>query len=56
LPGLPGENGGSLIIKNIHHNFEVKKIKVDIRGGRGGKGKSGGKIKIPIKDKYFKAF
>jgi hypothetical protein len=38
-----------LIIKCQSHDLEMKKIRVDLRGGTGGKGRNGGIVNIPPK-------
>jgi len=51
---LPGENGGSFIIKTRHYCRGLNSVTVDIRGGKGGLGKSGGIVKIPVKENILK--
>lgn len=53
-PGRPGQNGGNLLLKVYEKCLNLEKFSVDLRGGRGGKGKNGGEIKKQkAKNKYI---
>ncbi len=41
-PGRPGQNSGNLLLKVYERCDNLEYFSVDLRGGRGGKGKNGG--------------